>query len=173
MNSKLVILDANVIIELFKKDLFASVINRYHLHIPETIKAECIYYYDALGNKVDINLDQYSENPKMTIVSANADQYIKLACKLKEDFYRSIDDGEKEALALIHSAEDDEMMFCSGDLPAIKALGVIGRSSQAISLESLLSNIGIRNTNLKGNYTQKVLEKEAGKAYQEKELYLK
>lgn len=173
MNSKLVILDANVIIELFKKGLFVSVIGRYHLHIPETIKAECIYYFDDEGNKHAIDLDQYLTNTKMTIVSADASQYVKLTCTLKEDFYRSIDDGEKEALALIHSSEDDEMMFCSGDLPAIKALGVIGRSSQAISLEALLVGIGIRNTNLKANYTQKVLEREAGKAYQEKDLYLK
>jgi hypothetical protein len=173
MNLKLVILDANVIIELFRRSLFNSILSRYQINIPEIIKEECIYYLNDDGKRIDLNLDQYVTEGKLKVIFADGASYLKLTRELNDDFYRGIDDGEKEALAIIHASNDETLLFCSGDLPAIKALGVIGKSSQAISLETLLDDIGAKNLKLRAHFTKQLVDKEAGKAFQERDMYLK
>lgn len=132
---KLIILDANVILELFRLDLFNTVLGRYKIKIPTTIKNECIYYLDQGGNEIYIDWIPFIENKKIEEVSAQSSHFLELAEIFKEDFYRGIDPGELEAIAIINNSEDEDLFFCSGDLPSLKAMGVLGKSNQVLSLK--------------------------------------
>jgi hypothetical protein len=169
---KLVILDANVIIELFRLNLFSAVVGRYSIVVPTTIKQECVFFVDQSGARVDINWETFISSSKVEEVSADALDFSNLGNIFIEDVFRGIDAGELEALAIINKSQDKAFLYCSGDLPSLKALGALGRGSQAISLEKLLQNIGITKT-LKRHFTEKIKNQEVGKAYAERDLFLK
>lgn len=168
----LIILDANVIIELFRQNIFEALIGRYKIKLPTTIKNECKYYEDLSGVEIQIDWAIYLSTNKVEEISADGIEYGKLAKLFKEDFYRGIDPGELEALAIINASDEENLFFCSGDLPSLKAMGVLGKGNQAISLEKLLLNIGIQKT-LKQHFSEKRKNQEIGKAFSEKEMYLK
>lgn len=168
----LIILDANVIIELFRQDIFAAVVDRCSIKLPTTIKNECKFYEDQSGKEIQIDWTQYLNSGKVEEISADDLEYGKLARLFKEDFYRGIDAGGLEALAIINASDDEYLFFCSGDLPSLKAMGVLGKGNQAVSLEKLLKNIGIQK-NLKQHFSEKRKNQEVGKAFTEKEMYLK
>lgn len=169
---KLVILDANVIIELFSQGIFDALIGRYAIKLPKTIKDECQFYFDQNDDEVQINWEPYITSGKVEEVAATDEQFSDLLKKLKDDFYRGIDAGELEAIALICSKDEEDLFFCSGDLPALKAMGVLGRGNQAVSLETLLQKSGM-GRNLKHQFSERRKQQEISKAFTEKDLYLK
>ena len=169
---KLVILDANVIIELFSQGIFDAIVGRYSIKLPKTIKDECQYYLDRNDLEVQIDWGPYVDSERVEEVAATDEQFGELLNKLKDDFYRGIDAGELEAIALICAQDREDLFFCSGDLPALKALGVLGKGTQAVSLETLLQKSGM-GRNLKHQFSEKRKQQEISKAFSEKDLYLK
>lgn len=75
-------------------------------------------------------------------------------------------------MAIINNNEDENLFFCSGDLPSLKAMGVLGKSNQVLSLEKVLEGLGLKR-NLKHHFTENLKDKEIRKAYIEKDMYLK
>ena len=169
---KLVILDANVIIELFSQGIFDALIKRFSIKLPKTIKDECQYYSDQSNVEIQIDWEPYIKGGQVEEVAASAQEYGELVKKLKDDFHRGIDPGELEAIALICAQEDDDLFFCSGDLPSLKAMGVLGKGNQAVSLENLLKSAGMPRK-LKHQFSEARKQQEITKAFAEKDLYLK
>ena len=169
---KLIILDANVIIELFSLGIFDALIGRYSIQLPKTIKDESLFHYDQYGVEVQINWEPYISSGRVQEVGASDKEFGDLFKKLKDDFYRGIDAGELEAIALICSQDNEDLYFCSGDLPALKVMAVLGKGGQAVSLEALLQKAGMSRT-LKHQFSEKRKTQEIAKAFSEKNLYLK
>lgn len=168
---KLVILDANVIICLFELQLFDALIKRYSILIPTTIKNESKYYTGKDQEEVEIDWGAYLDAGKIKEVSASSSALQSLTDKFKADFSRGIDPGELEAIAIVCDSDDDNIYFCTGDLPALKAMGILGKGSQALSLEIVLKESGMART-LKQHFTEKRKEQEISKAFAEKDIYL-
>lgn len=61
---------------------------------------------------------------------------------LDADIIVDLHSGEKEALAILSTKK--EMLFCTCDKAAMKALGFLGISHQGISFEKLLDRNGIK-----------------------------
>jgi len=119
---KLVLLDADVIIDLFRLGLWNQVINNTSIVIPAIISQESYYYLDKNGIRKYIDLRLYKD--KISILSGEEVTAEDIAIiKNKFDTYntgREIHSGELEALAII--ANNKDYMFCTADAAAIFAL---------------------------------------------------
>lgn len=56
----------------------------------------------------------------------------------KEVFVKGLDAEARDAITILNSGSYDEHLFCSGDKSAIKAIAVINKSFNIISLEKLI-----------------------------------
>ena len=134
MKSRLVILDANVIIEAFRWNIWNALMAQYDIHItPIVLKNEVYHYEDINGQQVPIDLDSHVASGKVKEISATSTEIASLEAKVNKNFLDRIDDGEKEALALLLTGRFDDFRYCTGDTRAIKALasldlGAFGKS---------------------------------------------
>lgn len=63
---------------------------------------------------------------------------------------------ERDAITLLNSGNFDDYLFCSGDKSAIKAVAIINKTFNVISLEKLLKDSGKSNSvkNLKHEFLE-------------------
>ncbi len=175
MKSKLVILDANVIIDMHRNKIWERVVSLYEVHIPSTVaNDEAVYFISRDDNqKHAISLDSDITCKKVKILEATADDIKFLKDKVTDDYFNSIDPGELEAIALLLSGAYENFKFCTGDKAAIKALTVFDLTHQGISLEKLLSEVSIKLDGFPKNYSETEFKKQQGYGLQEKDFYLK
>lgn len=175
MKLKLVILDANVIIDMHRNGIWENVISRYEIFVTGTVANDEVSYFVSKNNnqKVDISLKEYIDNSKIKVLEATDCHILSLKEKVKEDYFNSIDPGELEAIALLHSGEYLNFNFCTGDKAAIRALTVFDLTFQGVSLEMLLNNISMKFEGFSRNYSEAEFKKQQGLGLQEKDFCLK
>jgi len=174
VKSKLVILDANVIIDMHRNKIWDRVVSLYAVHIPSIVASDEAVYFISRGDnqKHDINLGNDITSKRVRILEATADDIKLLKDKVTDDYFNSIDPGELEAIALLCSGAYENFKFCTGDKAAIKALTVFDLTHQGISLEKLLSEISIKLDGFSKNYSETEFKKQQGYGLQEKDFYL-
>ncbi|MBP5296285.1 MAG: type II toxin-antitoxin system VapC family toxin [Bacteriovoracaceae bacterium] len=174
MKLKLVILDANVIIDLYRNGIWEKLISRYEVYVPSVvIRDEVIYFIGRDQQKKELNIRDDVKNGKIKIIAAKMDDYLRLKQKVIDDYYESLDPGELEAIALLYSGEYEDYKFCTGDKAAIRALTIFDLTFQGISLEKLLQDASIKFAGFAKNYSEQEFKKQQGLALQEKDLFLK
>ena len=171
--SKLIILDANVIIIAHKFGFWKQLVSYYKIHIPATIIGESKYFEDSFGQKININLLNELKNNSIIKIEASVNEMQLLYKNFKTNFIESIDDGEKEALAILYSNRQTDLFFCTGDMRAICALAIIGLSENGISLEKVLGKAGINNKNIAKHFSEQAFKNHLGRGFQEKDLHKK
>ncbi len=131
VRSKLVILDANVIIDMHRNAIWERIVSLYEVHVPSTVaNDEAVYFISKDDHQQrDINLHNDITNNRIKILEATTDNIKTLKDKVTDDYFNSIDPGELEAIALLLNGDYDEFKFCTGDKAAIKALTLISRES--------------------------------------------
>jgi hypothetical protein len=131
----LILLDANVIIELHKLGIWSQILVQCKVFTTDCIAHNESLYYPVNNTRVPIELDEFTDNGSLTIIEATADDIGALESIFSDDFLESIHDGEKEALALIAAGKHQDSIFCTADGPAIKALAMLNKGQNGISLE--------------------------------------
>jgi len=149
--SKLIILDANVIIIAHKIGFWKQLISYYKIHIPATIIAESKYFENSFGQKININLSEELKNNSIFKIEASVQEMQLLYKNFKPNFVESIDDGEKEACAL----------------------AIMELSEYGVSLEKVLKKAGINNKNIAKHFSEQAFKNHLGKGFQEKRLHKK
>jgi hypothetical protein len=173
--SKLVILDANVIIKAHELGVWNGLTSQYHIHLPSTVLfSEAKYFISkSTGQRVDIDMNSYVSSGNIQEIQSSADDLKQLQVTVSENFFQALDPGELEALAILHSGQHPDFQFCTGDQSAIKAMSVLGLSSQAVSFEKLLKSSGISTNGLHRSYSQDALNRKLAESLAEKIFYLK
>jgi hypothetical protein len=137
----IVLLDADVIIDLHRLNLWKSLKKNNKIHISSIICREVYYYEDTFRKKHIIDLS--TEAGKSFVeISATIEQLSMITKEFEGLFEMDLHAGEKEALAILMTKKD--VLFCTCDKAAIKALGFLGLSHQGISFEKLLDRSGIK-----------------------------
>jgi hypothetical protein len=136
-----VLLDADVIIDIHRLGIWEQITKRNKVYISSTILRKEVYFYeDEHGEPHTINL---VKDVEINFQEVSTD-VVSIQLFIKQ-FDRNIQDelhaGELEALSIIQN--DRSLRFCTSDKMAIKAIGIIGLSSQGISFEELLKTSGI------------------------------
>lgn len=174
MKSRLVILDANIIIEAFRGNFWTSLTSQYEIHVTSIVLQNEVYHYeDNNGQKTPIDLKSELRSGSIKELFATASNIQCLEDKVNPNFMDRIDDGEKEALALLLTGDYDDYRFCTNDTRAIKALASLNLGAFGISLEELLNQINQKNKLPNQSYSKKAFDRKKAEGLQEQELFLK
>lgn len=151
----LVLLDADVIIDLHGFGVWDEILSKYKIFISSIILRQEVYFHeDEEGHKHPIDLVK-DVDKKFKELSVTADDLREFAERFDPVLKAEIHQGEKEALSLVSANE--EMHFCTCDRAATIALGVLGLADRGVSFEHLLKTAGI---------TKKLLPKHLEKTFQ-------
>lgn len=152
----IIILDAVIVIKLFKYNLWDSFVENYQVYLPAIVAHKESKFYKTLsGEKVPIDLSSYINDGKCHILSADADLLTLFSENFDLSFRKSINEGEKEALALLETEKIlEKALFCTADRPAVHALCLMRLSSRGISLEELLLKVSLSIKKIEAHLTK-------------------
>jgi hypothetical protein len=142
MRARLVLLDADVIIEAFRQGIWNDLVSKVQVFVPQPILNQANFYHDAeSGQDRRIDLRPDVEAGRVTVLDATAEALavVEETCNK----YLEIHDGEKHALAALLDMTD-EYHFCSGDKAAIQALVLLDKADRSVSMERMLGDAGVR-----------------------------
>lgn len=141
----LVLLDADVIIELHKVGAWDGVLIAYNVEVSEIIaRQEVQFYYDSTGKRIYTNLEADEKAGRIQIFSATAVEISDTLNIFDQKMRNGLHTGEIEAITILRTlSESRGLHFCSGDKKACEAIGLLGLSEYGLSLEMLLRKVGL------------------------------
>ncbi len=148
---KLVLLDADVIIDLHTFDLFDAITKGYEVYVARTVLQEALYYpYRGRNQRIDIK-------DKATIVDANDEAALVTVKREAREALLGIDPGETESVAYL-SVTDKDILFCTCDSSAIRLVSYMGLEQRTISMERALKGIGKSTKSLRFKHGEKYFQ---------------
>ena len=148
---KLVLLDADVIIDLHTLDLFTKICSAYTVYVTRTVFNEAKYYRQG-GRVYPVDIAD-----KVTIIDEVSLESLETVQNEARQAFLGIDPGEKECIACLHESEED-FIFCTCDQAAIKLISYMELENKAMSIEKALRDIGHRKKNLYPRHFDKTFE---------------
>ena len=138
------LLDAGPIIKLFQLDVWDEFIKRCDVTVSSTIATEAKWASQEFED-IKIDLDIYKERNLIKIIepepSVASTFYTKLPHAYKNDV--EVQDGEVQTLAFL-CASSANWLLCSADGAVFRILGLLGKAEQGLSLEEMLTQIGLQ-----------------------------
>lgn len=152
----LLLLDACVIIEAYRLDVWGALLSRAQVAAPATVvRTEALFYsQDKHCVPQSIHLPTLVAEGKMVELSATTDELAVVQAQLTDDVIEGLDPGEMEALALLVVGRAAGYLLCTGDRAAIQALALLGLSALGISFEHALARVGLKKP-LSKQFTEK------------------
>ena len=144
--SQLVILDAGVIIEAFRSNSWPALIAKYSVTVSRTVMGEVLFYRDAAGQRVPIDLTPYEGNQSISVIDVPASEAAAFLKEFDPTYVERLDAGELTSLVFLLKKMGAESRICSADSIVYRVLGKLRRSDQGISLEELLTGAGCPKT---------------------------
>lgn len=146
---KLLLLDADIVLDLHSLDLFGKISKTYDICLTRTVLEEAKYYKKS-GAKIKIDL----KDAAITIIDDIDLEIIKGVYRQAKEARLGIDPGESTSIAYLIQAEDD-ITFCTCDQAAIKLISYMDLDNKAISLEKALRSTGYRVKDLYPRHLEK------------------
>lgn len=146
------LLDANIIIELFRLGLWSKLVELCDIHVGKTVVAEANFYEDAGGNRVDIDLSVDISGQRIQAFQVELHELDDFRRQYDPSYLSKLDPGETEALVKLLSLPSD-WRLCSADGIVFKVLANVQRGEQGISLEEVLNQVGM-SRRLSRQYTK-------------------
>lgn len=171
-----ILTDAVIVIGAHNEQYWELLCNSYQIAIPATILEDELFYFGSKNNTHAIMPSKWVEEGKVQRLEAELLDFQVLQRQLSENFMNSLDPGELEALALLGSKKYKNYLFTTADRAAIKTLGVLGWSSQGISVEALLKRVGAPKKTLNSlpkHFTKKWFDACLQEGFMEKDLWTK
>lgn len=145
---KLLLLDADVIIDLHTLGLFDRIIKGYEIHVTKTVLSEASYFKSG-GTKTKIDI-----HDRVAIIENVDVEHLQTVRNEAKEARLGIDPGELEAIACL--IQDDEgLIFCTCDQAAIKLLAFMDIDERAVSLEKTIRDTGYQKKNLYPRHWEK------------------
>lgn len=140
MRFRLVLLDANVVIQLFELGAWQQVAERCEILLSRTVIDEA-HFYERDGERFDIDWDELTKDSSIQIRSVSPNDVQAYCKRFDKDYYDKMDPGEAESLVLLE--REAEARICSADKIVWRVLGNINQPERGISLEEILQQIGL------------------------------
>lgn len=138
---RFLLLDAGPIIKLFELGIWNAFIAKCDVTVCRTVAEEAKWASrDIKDIRIDLEGDEcdgriHVVDVGLTIAKAFYDRF-------DLSYQAVLHDGEKETLAFLCNSEE-EWLVCAADKAVFKTLGTIGKSERGISLEKVLSKVGL------------------------------
>jgi hypothetical protein len=145
---KLLLLDADVVIDLHTLDVFDRISRGFEIHITKTVLDEAQYYKSG-GTKTKINI-----RDRVTVIENVAVAHLQTVREEAKEARLGIDPGELEAIACLIQ-EEEGLIFCTCDQAAIKLLAFMNLEGRSISFEKVLRSTGYQKKNLYPRHWEK------------------
>jgi hypothetical protein len=162
---RLLLLDANVVIEISRHGLWDLVVARCDIILTQTVLDEAQFYDDEEGNRCYIDLSAYVTAQAIEVVDPSLSEMNALQAQFDPTYVEKLDPGETASLAYLLS-EPEECLICSADKIVYRVLGCLGRPDQGVSLDEVLGQIGLRRR-LGKEFTKAYREEWTKKGFQE------
>ncbi len=138
------LLDANIVIEAFRLELWERLVERCRIHLPRTVVEESEFFEDQAGERHPIDLAPWISAGAIVVVEAPLPELIRLKDQLGPSYLERLDPGEAEALAFLLSQPYPEYgQVCSADAIVFRILGSLKRGDQGVSFEEMLTGAGL------------------------------
>jgi len=147
---KLLLLDADVIIDLHALDLFEKVSKAYDICLARNVFEEARYYKKD-GAKIVIDIKD------VTIIEDIDIESLRKVKREAKEAKLGIDPGESTSIVYLIQAEE-EITFCTCDQAAIKLIAYMELEQKSISLEKALRNAGYHEKNLYPRHLEKTFK---------------
>lgn len=142
-DSSFLLLDANVVIQLFRCGAWRGLTERSTVYVARTIvEREAHFYEDEDGKRVDFDLRQDEAAGSIQVVDATLDQTSAFLSQFDSLYAEKLDPGELESLAYLGNA-DEAVRICSADAIVFRVLGNLDCSERGVSLEEALKDVGL------------------------------
>ena len=144
---KLLLLDADVIIDLHTLGLFGKITKAYDICLTREVFEEAKYYKKD-GKKFEIDLKD------VTIIDNVDLENLRWVQRQAKKAMLGIDPGESTSIAYL-SQTDEEITFCTCDKAAIKLMSYMELEKKAMSLEKALKDVGYHGKKLYPRHLEK------------------
>jgi hypothetical protein len=135
---------------LMKKDdsirqlgIWESLKQATRVHLPGIVVEEARYYIDDY-RKWGLDLQAQADSSEIEVLSATLEQMRSVIRDFVPAFSEAIHDGEREALAILCAGAVPDLVFCTGDINAMQAAGMLAIDQSLISLEKLIELLKLR-----------------------------
>ena len=162
---RLLLLDANVVIEIARHGLWDQMVARCDVHLAQTVLDEAQFYEDDQGDKHYIDLAPFISANAITVFNLTPSQTAGFRAQFDPVYFEKLDPGETESLAYLLS-QSDEYRICSADKIIYRVLGCLSRPDQGVSLDEVLGQIGL-GRKLGREFTRAYREEWTKKGFQE------
>ncbi len=152
------LLDAGPIIKLFELGIWDKFIELCDVTISKTVvQQECLYYEeDGARYDIDFPFEQSAQKGQIKIIEVNSSESKQEIGKLNNLNY-DIHAGEMESITFLLRSPQD-YIICAADGAVFRFLAYIGKKEKGISLEEILSKIGL-DCQLEWRFTKKFQKK--------------
>jgi len=149
------LLDAGPIIKLFELSIWDTFIQRCDVAVSRIVANEAKYASQELQD-IRIDLEPYQDKGLIQIVDTEPSVVKFLLDKLPKSYADIVHNGEKQTLAILTNSSED-WKVCAADGAVFRVLGFLGKAEQGISLEELLSKVGLARS-LEWRFTKRFRE---------------
>lgn len=165
---RLLLLDAGVVTRLIRWGFWERVIERYDIHLAGSVIDEVERgYEDDFGQWCPCSIKKYIDNGNVTRFDLSLKEILDFAEPFGPQFLDALHGGEQESLAQLFKSMDMETAICSGDNIVYRILGATNRGEQGISMEEVLSAMGLTYNELPHNFKKKWREELTRKGWTE------
>jgi hypothetical protein len=135
------LLDANVVIELFEHGIWDGVVTRCDIYIARSVAREASFYEkDGQRHVIDLQVDADAQRIRVfDLTTADLEVFRDT---FDPSYMERLDPGETESLLYLLRAPGEHRL-CSADSIVFKVLGNLDRAEQGISLEEVLQHVGL------------------------------
>ena len=147
---KLLLLDADVIIDLHTLGLFGKISKAYDACLTRNVFEEARYYKKD-GAKIEIDIKD------VTIIENVDLESLKKVQREAREARLGIDPGESTSIAYLIQTEE-EISFCSCDQAAIRLISYMELEQKSISVEKVLRNTGYHGKKLYPRHLEKAFK---------------
>ena len=147
---KLLLLDADVVIDLHTLGLFGKINKAYDVCVTRSVFEE-VRYYKKDGAKIEIDIKD-----AVIIEDVDLESLEKVQREARESRL-GIDPGESTSIAYLIKTEG-EITFCTCDRAAIKLISYLELEQKSVSLEKALKTTGYHEKKLYQRHLEKTFK---------------
>ena len=138
----LLLLDANVVIEISRLGLWTQLVLQCEIWLAQTVIDEAEFYVDENGDRQTIDLTEFIKIRAIRVFECLPSETKSLRDGFSPGYLGRLDAGETESLAYLLK-QPDNCQISSSDQIVFRILGNLNRSDQGVSLEEILSKVGL------------------------------
>jgi hypothetical protein len=153
---RFLLLDAGPIIKLFRFGLWDDFIEKCDVTICSTV-AHQSKWTSQENTDTCIDLEPYNQANRIRLVDVELSAVEAFYEKFDLSYKADLHPGEKETLAFLDSSSEP-WLVCAADGAVFRALGLLGKGEQGVSLEKVLAEIGL-GRELEWQYTERFRQK--------------